>query len=119
MESEVRRVGWIDEVRGFAIILVIAGHAIGGLSSEIGGGADNILHIAIYCFHMPLLFMVSGLVAHENKWEGVKDFKNRIFRMVISLYIPYLLWSYLFWAVRYFIYSGNTEVGFHEGIMIF
>lgn len=75
----VKRIHWIDEVRGFAIILVIIGHVIGGLGSEIGGGEDNILRTVIYSFHMPLMFIISGLVANENKYKGIKNFIGKYY----------------------------------------
>lgn len=115
----VKRIRWIDEVRGFAIIMVIIGHVIGGLGCEIGGGEDNILRTIIYSFHMPLMFIISGLVAHENKYGGLKNFLSQILRLFIVLYIPYLLWGYLFWAVKYFVYVGNAEVNLQQGLELF
>lgn len=119
MEGGSARIRWIDEVRGLAIILVIIGHVIGGLSSEIGGGEDNILRTAIYSFHMPLMFIISGLVAHESEYKGMKDFLNKILRLLLALYVPYLLWGYAFWAVKYFVYAGNTETSLQQAIELF
>ena len=62
------RVNWIDAAKGTGIILVVIGHTLRGLESA------NILSFvgdfgrvdaAIYAFHMPLMFMLSGLFIHK------------------------------------------------------
>lgn len=113
------RIKWIDEVRGLVIILVILGHVIGGLSADIGGGDDNALRQLVYSFHMPLMFVVSGLVASDNNYDGINKFLQRIIRLVVALYMPYLLWGYLFWGTKYFIYAGNVSVSLKQGMELF
>lgn len=88
----------IDILRGIAIILVMAGHGIGLLIQggiipfNIGMGCYD----AIYTFHMPLFFMISGYV-YKNNNEKVS---NIIIKNVMTFYIPYLFLNYLYWTER-------------------
>lgn len=111
------RVGWIDQVRGFAIILVVLGHVIGGLES-LGGGEKNAVRMAIHTFHMPLFFMISGLLAKDHSVLSAKECMHYILKQIISLYIPYLIWGYFFWSVKFFIYSGNESTTLMAGLRL-
>lgn len=69
------RIEWIDIAKGLGMILVILGHCV------FFGGK---IHNAIFAFHMPFFFVLSGIV-FENKDKGIlilKKFK--------SLIIPYM-----------------------------
>ena len=58
------RIGWLDSARGLGIILVVIGHALGGLiDSPLGADQDVFrrLFFSIYTFHMPLFFAVNRL----------------------------------------------------------
>lgn len=109
---------WIDELRGFALVLVIAGHVIGGVSPDISGGVENDIRRFIYLFHMPLLFIVSGMVRNDKDNLTVRSFFPSLLKNVISLYVPYLLFGYLFWAVKFFIYAGNEPVTVTDALRI-
>ena len=39
--------------------------------------------------------------------------------MIVALYIPYLLWGYCYWAIKYFVYSGNETVTLQQGKELF
>lgn len=47
------RINWVDYAKGVAIILVLVGHGL---------PAHNIINIWAYSFHMPLFFIISGLM---------------------------------------------------------
>ena len=72
-----KRITWIDTLRGIAMLLVVLGHC-GGISPTAG--------IIIYAFHMPLFFMISGLLFRVSKYDTllacVKD-------KVVKLLVPY------------------------------
>lgn len=55
-------------------------------------------------------------MAHENENKGMKDFLSKILRLLLALYIPYLLWGYFFWATKYFVYAGNVSVNLKQGL---
>jgi fucose 4-O-acetylase-like acetyltransferase len=90
------RVAWIDTARGLGIVLVVTGHVWRGaegahlvVSPALYTSIDN----AIYIFHMPLFFFLSGLFFERSVVrDGVAtSFKKRI----ISLIYPLVLWSYI------------------------
>lgn len=53
----------IDFLKGIAILLVVLGHIIDGNMAQgvIHGEWLNYLYNAIYLFHMPLFFVLSGM----------------------------------------------------------
>ena len=101
----------IDALKGLAVVLVVAGHAIptaaavfhGGPSLMKGDGfwvpvttmADPI-HSLVYAFHMPLFAFVSGVVL----WPGRgRSFLQDISRRAAGLLIPYAAWFFVTYAV--------------------
>ena len=82
METK-KRLGYIDAVKGFGIILVVYAHIISGLSSYV-----------IYLFHMPLFFIVSGILFKEPN-----DKNKFIVGKVKSLIVPYFSYSILLFVV--------------------
>jgi fucose 4-O-acetylase-like acetyltransferase len=76
------RINWVDQLKGFGIILVIYGHNLPFLESYI------------YTFHMPLFFFIGGLF-HPDELNS-----TIIKKRAKQILIPYLLWSsllFLFW----------------------
>lgn len=87
----------IDVVRGFAIILVALGHTNLGVLHRGWWGASHTglrLSAAIYSFHMPAFFFVSGvfLRAGVDK-RGEKRYTLEKLRTMIY---PYALWAAIF-----------------------
>ena len=76
--SEKNRIIWIDQLRGLAFYTVILGH----MSIVYG------LKSLIYSFHMPLFFMITGLVFNIKKIYNTK-FKDFFLRLVEKMLIPY------------------------------
>jgi fucose 4-O-acetylase-like acetyltransferase len=90
-----KRLVWIDSAKGFAIILVILGHVIGGVMAR--GWASNdgpFKHVYdyIYLFHMPLFFMISGIFAIESARVSPV---NALISRTESIAWPYLFWEFL------------------------
>ena len=54
-----QRLTCIDQLKGFAILLVVAGHV---LEFCLYKNKTSFLHDIIYSFHMPLFAFLSGLV---------------------------------------------------------
>ncbi len=54
-----KRVEWIDQVKGYAILLVVYGHNFPFLEKYI------------YSFHMPLFFIIAGMF-HPSKTTFAK-----------------------------------------------
>lgn len=87
------RIGWIDRARGLGMALVVAGHAAGGLiDSPLGADQTALrwLFFAIYLFHMPLFFLLSGLLVGERVAADRGGFLRGLLPGVVW---PYFLWS--------------------------
>ena len=104
------RVEWIDFAKGLAIILVVYGHSFRGLHAasyiESVSFLSSVDYI-IYCFHMPLFFFLSGILA-----AGAGALLDRHFWIVR---LRRILWPYVFWMTVELIllsaFSGVTTMG--------
>lgn len=67
----------IDVLRGILIIFVVAAHY-----------RDDLFHDIIFLFHMPLFFIVSGLLIQEQKIKK----RDYIQKKIINLLIPYAIY---------------------------
>lgn len=94
------RLRWIDAARGAGIALVVAGHVLGALVTSGLVARDGFAQAQVdflYAFHMPLFFVLSGLLApraSRGRLPGAVAAKAR------TLLWPYLLWSGLLIALH-------------------
>ena len=58
-----QRLEWLDAMRGFTMILVVANH-VGAMAFEIPHGVSTSLQFLVL-FRMPLFFFVSGFLAYK------------------------------------------------------
>ncbi|HET6379288.1 MAG TPA: acyltransferase [Methylocella sp.] len=90
------RLLYLDYVKGFAIILVVAGHTIGGLL-PLGiihrPSIFTLFSSLIYTFHMPLFFFVSGYLSAKLLSAPPVEFARKTFSGIAA---PYLIWSWVF-----------------------
>lgn len=88
-----KRNGYIDFLKGIAIILVVFGHNI-----QYGSGSnyltnelffDNIIFKFIYSFHMPLFAIISGYLFFWTikKYDSKKVIKKKICSLLVPLII--------------------------------
>lgn len=100
------RIDWIDALKGFAILTVVIGHCItDSLSSQTFPEYAALLQMmgdAIYSFHMPLFFMISGYVFYLTK--SYRKWKTK----VLDFSIVYVIWSTLMWFSKYMM-SGDVN----------
>lgn len=82
----------IDNLKTFAIVLVVLGHSLQYLIYPSFNGPENeyknYLFRIIYIFHMPMFIFISGMF-HKNS-EGLIDF---IRKWCFRLIIPMFLWG--------------------------
>jgi len=100
--SARHRSAWVDIAKGIGILLVVYGHVARGLqSSEIidGSGLFIIIDRAIYSFHMPLFFFLSGLVFYDA-------LVRRGPKLFIASKVDTILWPYVLWSLM----QGVIEV---------
>jgi fucose 4-O-acetylase-like acetyltransferase len=87
------RHAWVDVAKGMGIILVVLGHAIMGVHDAGKLAADSLwmpLNSAIYSFHMPLFFVLSGIFASARLVRPARPFVLGMARQIVW---PYLLWA--------------------------
>lgn len=80
------RLAYIDQLKGFAMLLVVMGHVIGFCAHS----HDDILTLIITTIQMPLFFMLNGLVISSIINGGGYLLKK--FRQVM---VPFFLWGIL------------------------
>ena len=77
---KTERINTLDIAKGIAMILVVFAHV---------NYTPDIL-VLIYSFHMPLFFMISGMLFRKEKYSNIIQFLKR---RIKTLIIPYLLFS--------------------------
>lgn len=80
------RLRYIDLTKGFAIILMLWGHTM----TSVNG-----IHIWIYSFHMPIFFIMCGILIRikEEKIREGHQLGNVIIRRLYTAGIPYFIFS--------------------------
>jgi len=81
----INRKYWIDNLKGFGIILVVLGHIASPLSP------------LIYSFHMPLFFTLSGYFINEEKLN-----KTFILKNLKRIFIPFFIFLLIGFFVEFF-----------------
>lgn len=76
------RLNVIDVAKGIGIILVVFAHV----------NYTHELLVFIYSFHMPLFFIVSGILFQKEKYPKFGDFVKRRFK---GLMVPYIIYELL------------------------
>ena len=104
------RIAWLDYARGLAMILVVYGHCYRGLNAEGSTSQDRVLatiDYLIYTFHMPVFFIISGILAARSPFRGGSSFW-------LSKAEP-ILWPYVVWMsvqiAALIVFSGVTNEG--------
>lgn len=82
---------WVDNVKGFAIYLVVLGHCIQYASHDGYAFRDNIVFEVIYSFHMPLFMLISGYLF----WYTLNKYPlwNGIWAKVKGIMVPCMVWG--------------------------
>lgn len=78
--SERKKINWLLILQGWAMLLVVVGHAFIGKPGQ-GPAWENALFHFAYSFHMPLFMLVSGWLFYftrlninklsDSNWGGV------------------------------------------------
>ena len=91
MNSKRIRLDYLDIAKCITIFLVMVGHCVGNTENPF-------YRCAIYYFHMPLFFIVSGVVTrkHQTTKYDLKHYKDFLIKNVFSLLIPYFIWALIY-----------------------
>lgn len=96
----------LDFAKGIGIILMVLGRCY----SEGNGGA---LKIWFYSFHMPLFFLVSGMLAQSK--ERI-PFRRFLCKWARSLLLPYFIWGIA--AALYLSIMGRRSLDYFLGCLM-
>lgn len=96
----MKRDNTIDVIKGIGIVLVIIGHISFG---------QNIIYKAtkqyIYSFHMPLFFLVSGILMNIESFNSIRQFIKKKMKTII---VPYLFFSLISFLVYVIVFDYST-----------
>lgn len=107
--NKTYRIRYIDIIKGIGILLIVLGHAY-----------TNYPHIitAVYSFHIPLFFIISGVLFERNKAWNRRWFIHK----VRTILIPYVVWGAIFqmFLLVLNLFGGNAIKGqFHDRVCIY
>ncbi|MCC9089655.1 MULTISPECIES: acyltransferase family protein [Bacillus] len=96
-----KRLDWVDAAKGIGILLVVMAHV----------PIPDSLKQFIYSFHMPLFFLLSGMMFRSSSRPAMSFIQKK----AKSLLLPYLYFSiitYVFWfsVTRFFAFKGQTDI---------
>lgn len=100
MSSTVKRLAYIDSLKGFAMFLVVMGHVIAWQFADheqvIHGGPKQPAfwwHF-IYSFHMPLFMFLSGFL-FPRVFSSMKEIALFMYRKAYTLILPLITVTWL------------------------
>ena len=78
----------VDWLRAFGIFLVVWGHSL---------GIPDSVHQAIFSFHMPLFFFLSGLLLLKRLEFSFPPYVKQCARSLLRPYFFFAIIGYLYW----------------------
>lgn len=88
VEAKAERNKTLDFAKGIAIILMVIRHCY---------SKENFVLTLIYGFHMPLFFMISGIIYREKIYAN-EQYRFRVPKIVLRYMKPYYIYCVLFSA---------------------
>lgn len=81
-----KRIRCLDYSKGIAILLLLLSHCMSG---------SSILKTWIFSFHMPIFFIICGILAAGNYPDGIRVNRlgNYLKKRCIQLLLPYFIWG--------------------------
>lgn len=102
----VNRITYLDMARGVGVVLMVIGHLIGALVASDNKAWFSPTSHMIVSFHMPLFFILSGMVANLTR-ETEKSIKTVALRKIRTLLLPYVIFSIVIWLMGYHTYCTH------------
>lgn len=89
----------LDIARGVGIILVVIGHVMSPVMA--GNNAMETAYQILYVFHMPLFFLLAGLVAQKLIGGGYTSSRLELIKhRATRLMIPYFTWAIIYMPMK-------------------
>lgn len=86
------RIEYIDIAKAIGIILVIVGHVV---------SSDTTTKRIIYAFHMPLFFMLSGMLLNVEESYDLGNWKAFTTKKAKALLLPYIVWALVYSSLSF------------------
>jgi fucose 4-O-acetylase-like acetyltransferase len=96
------RIQRIDIAKGITILLVVIGHF----------PIPVLLRSWIYSFHMPLFFLISGMLFQKEKYTSFRQF---FIRRNFSLFFPFIIFSVIIYALTFLIKMNAYSFSLNNG----
>ncbi len=104
-----QRITYLDMAKGVGIILMVAGHLLGSLQTIDYKPWFSPVFQVITSFHMPLFFVISGVVLALTREEN-KDMRTIVRRKAKTLLLPYASFSVIYIAINIYTYFAHPEL---------
>lgn len=92
----MKRIEEIDILRGVAMLMVVVGHT----------DCPQLIHGLVSYVHIPLFFMLSGCTNRPDEYYFIgTNIKKFVWKRVIGLYIPFLMFAMLITALHNAFYT--------------
>lgn len=86
MPAASARIGHIDAMRGFIMLMVVLGHV---LYFSFGTGFDTVTGGVMYLLTMPCFFFISGYVCYKSpERQTARFFLSRVWQKAVTLLLP-------------------------------
>lgn len=103
------RIGYLDALRGFAILLVIEGHVrLFGMSIN---SYDTLSALMLYSFDLPLFFLISGFLGYKTNISR-KEIITNVLKKFRCLVIPAVFFSIVYNLLYHKSILTSFEMGF-------
>ncbi len=107
MKSKTTRIKEIDILYSIGAILAVFGHSHPNDWSVFEGSYFYHIIVFIYTFHMPLFFLIAGILLANSKSIVEKPFLNFIKEKAFKLLTPYVILTLLFILPKGYLEYGN------------
>lgn len=97
--NQKKRITYLDMAKGAGIVLMVAGHLIGSVQAIDYKPYFSPAYQYIASFHMPLFFIVSGILLWITK-EEQKDMGQIVRRKAKALMLPYATFSLIYIVIN-------------------
>lgn len=100
------RLHYIDYVKGLTILVLLFSHSYGG---------ENMLQTWIFSWHMPIFFVICGILAHLKLERTASiSIRHHFIGRLYNLFQPYFLFGLIliaFFSILSFVTSHSTNAG--------
>lgn len=105
-----KHLDYVDYAKGIGILLVVLGHTNLIIDGKDKAG-DFLIHF-IYSFHMPLFFVITGLLLgfQGRKLEKLDKIPTlKVGKLFKRLMVPYYIWSLVYMAAEFLQHGNQNE----------